>query len=198
MQANETPAPLRLADGTLINPVDGKRIRTVENKTLVEVPTHQEAVEAVTAHRKRLHDLPDVPSRVTPVAAILVYKLFGLNDYDTAMAMGCSEDRIKSIVASTVYRQLSEQVASTIAERDVDDVRNMFKKASKKAARNLEAFMDSENESIALAATKDILDRAGHTPAQLVQHQHTMQGGLEIILKKPDNTQLIEGDFTYE
>lgn len=191
---------LTLADGTVLDVATGKPVvsERVERKMLVEVPTNTEAQVIVANTRKRLADLPDVPKRMNFVAAVLSYKLFGLSDFDIATALSCTEERVAQVLDTDVYKRLSDDVVRTILERDADDVRMMFKQGSRNAARKLMALSDSENETVALSATKDILDRAGHSPAQIIQHNHSMSGGLEIVVTKRDSRNVLDGELVYD
>ena len=48
--------------------------------------------------------------------------------------------------------------------------------------------MDSDNETTRMSAAKDVLDRAGQRPADVIEHKHKMEGGLtiEYVEKKDD------------
>lgn len=185
---------LTLADGTVLDTKTRKVSSAVsDRRSMVEVPTSAQAVEQVIAARRRLHDLPALPKQTNILAAILGYKLFGLSNFDIATALNITESQVDHAIESTVYKELSEKVFEAIAEHDSHEVRGYFKRTARKAATQLTTFMNSENESIALAATKDILDRAGFSPAHVVQHE--VSGGLEIRLVKRDDTKIIEGTF---
>lgn len=191
---------LTLADGTVLDLATGKPVvsERVERKMLVEVPTNTEAQVLVANTRKRIADLPDIPKRMNFVAAVLSYKLFGLSDFDIATALSCTEERVAQVFETDVYKRLSDEVVRTILERDADDVRHIFKQGSRNAAKKLMQLADSENETVALSATKDILDRAGHSPAQIIQHNHSMSGGLEIVVTKRDAHNVLDGELVYD
>ena len=44
---------------------------------MVEVPTAQEAVRIVTAARRKLSELPEVPRTMNAISVVLSYTLFG-------------------------------------------------------------------------------------------------------------------------
>ena len=49
-------------------------------------------------------------------------------------------------------------------------------------------MMDEEG-ALGFAAAKDILDRAGHRPADVVEHRHRLDNSLQIeIIRKDENT----------
>jgi hypothetical protein len=41
-----------------------------------------------------------------------------------------------------------------------------------------------------MAAAKDVLDRSGHRPSDVVEHRHRMDGGLVIEIVKRDGAQM--------
>jgi hypothetical protein len=52
---------------------------------------------------------------------------------------------------------------------------------------------------LAFKASQDILDRAGHRPADVIEHRHRMEDSLNIVITKRDETKqlpTLEGVFT--
>ena len=62
----------------------------------------------------------------------------------------------------------------------------MFVSSSKLAANKMVAMVNSSNEATALSAAKDILDRGGHRPADVVEHRLRVDGGLKIEIVRKD------------
>ena len=64
----------------------------------------------------------------------------------------------------------------------------MFADKSRNAATTVVGLLNSDNETTQLSAAKDILDRAGHRPVDVIEHRHKMEGGLtiEYVEKKDD------------
>ena len=69
-----------------------------------------------------------------------------------------------------------------ILASDASDVRGMFVQHSKDAASVMfNAMIDQANGvNTRMAAAKDVLDRAGHRPVDVVEHKHSLEGGLTI------------------
>jgi hypothetical protein len=178
--------PLVLADGTKIDPKTGSVIR--EKRSFVEVPSNTQAQRQVAATRRRLADLPAPPKTMNAVSVVVSYTLFGLSDTDMAIATGMTVEQIERIKELDAFKSMLDTVSNNIVSNDVDDVRTMFKVQAKHAATKLVELADSENEVVALKASQDILDRAGHRPADVVEHRHAMDGGLTIKVIKQDNT----------
>lgn len=176
---------LTLADGTKIDTSTGKVFKDTKPSTFVRVPTNSQAVEEVTRIRMRMIDLPAPPAQMHGVAVIVAYTLMGLSDQDIMMALKLTESQLGRIKMSDAYAMSKQSVIDGILANDTDDVRMMFAQFAKTAASNVQALAHSEDEKVALKANQDILDRAGHRPADTVLHK--VEGGLRIeyIDKKP-------------
>ena len=180
--------PLRLADGRMVYP-DG-RVGIVGEPQLVEVPTHAEAQRIVTAARRKLSDLPEVPRTMNAVSVVLSYTLFGLDDEEIAIATGMSVDQIGRIKVSDPYTQMHEAIVRTVLDSETNVVRELFTKNARSAAQVVVRAMEEGTRADRMAAAKDILDRSGHRPSDVVEHRHRMDGGLVIEIVKRDGAQL--------
>lgn len=177
--------PLVLADGTKIDPASGVPVPVVD---FVEVPTLTELQERVTNTRRRLSDLPVPPRQLNTISVILFYKTLGVTDEDIAGATGLTLEQVGSVAMSDVYAELKAEFVDSLIRNDLDNVRNLFVLNSKAAAAKSIGLINSSSEEIALRAAKDVLDRAGHRPADVVEHRHLVEGGLiieHVDKKKP-------------
>lgn len=182
--------PLVLADGTKIDPATGKVIKDNVRK-FVEVPNGRAAQAAVTKVKRKLVDMPAPPQQMNALSVVLTYTMAGLSDADIAIATGLSTEQVERMRSLEAYSQLHELVTKAIVEQDADNVRTLFAANASRAANRMLELADSENEAVAIRATADILDRAGHRPADVVEHRHAMEGGLTIRVIKQDNTQQV-------
>jgi len=189
--------PLVLADGTIINPMNGS---VVEDKSslLVEVPNASAAQREIVAQRKRLTDLPIPPKQMNVVSVILTYSLLGITDEEIASQIGTTTDRVGAIKMSDVYKEVMNQCVNSIVESDKDAVRNLFVVASRTAASKMTSLLDSKHVDIQLRAAQDILDRAGHRPADIHEHRHTIEGGLRIEYTTKKEKQIPTLDMTLD
>jgi len=183
-------APLRLADGRLVYP-DGR----VDHDGglvdgLVEVPTHAEAQRIVTAARRKLSELPEVPRTMNAVSVVLAYSLFGLDDEEIAIATGLSVEQIGRIKVGDPYTQMHDAVVRTVLDSETNVVRELFVKNARAAAQVVVRAMEEGTRSDRMAAAKDVLDRSGHRPSDVVEHRHRMDGGLVIEIVKRDGAQM--------
>ena len=156
--------------------------------SFVEVPTDADAQRQVVATRRRLVDLPDVPERMNTLALVLSYELFGLFPNDIALAVGITLDQVTKIMMLDAYTDLRATVVSGIVENDAQDVRDIFIQKSRRSAERIVELAESGRPDIALSASREVLDRGGHTVKQIVEHRHKIEGGLTIEVIKRDNS----------
>lgn len=169
--------PLVLADGTKIDPIDGA---VVKDEELVSVPNTEDIKREIVASRKRISDLPVPPSQMNTLSVIISYTLFGISDEDMSNVLSVPLDQLQRIKETDAYLDLYEQFVKNIMESDLANVRGLFVQKSRTAADVMFDLLNSESEATKGTAAKDILDRAGHRPADVVEHRHKMEGGLTI------------------
>jgi hypothetical protein len=191
MALPERDTPLRLADGRLVLP-DGsiEDVTPPRRPDFVEVPTHAEAQRLVTATRRKLSELPEVPRTMNAVGIVLSYTLFGLDDEEIGIATGLSMEQIGRIKLDDPYAQMYAAVVRTILDTETSVVRDLFTKNARNAAKVVVQAMEEGNRSDRVAAAKDILDRSGHRPSDVVEHRHRMDGGLVIEIVRRDGATL--------
>lgn len=177
--------PLVLANGTKINPIDGC---VFNEDILVEVPNTTEIKKEIVAARRRISDLPVPPAQMNTISVILSYSLFGIVDEDISKILSIPVERVQHIKSLDAYRELQVQFIKNIVESDMSDVRGMFVEKSRRAADVMFELLDSDSEATKGAAAKDVLDRAGQRPIDVIEHRHKMEGGLtiEYVEKKDD------------
>lgn len=185
--------PLVLADGTKIDPENGEAI---QEPYLVSVPNTEELKREVVAARKRINDLPVPPEQMNTLSVIISYSLFGIADEDISNTLLIPLDQLQTIKASDAYTGLHATFLKNIVESDLSDVRGMFVQKSRTAANTMFDLLSSNNEATRGSAAKDILDRAGQRPVDVVEHRHKMEGGLTIeYVEKKDDIPTIDVDF---
>ena len=173
---------LTLADGTVIDMSTG-RPQAYENglpSNFVHVPSNQEAVQEVTRVRKKLSDLPDVPEKLNTIGVIAAYYLFGLDDWEIAHAVGCTERQVTNIKMTQPFTEMIDGMRVNMMEGQQEDVRSMLTQGARQGARVMLDAMTSQSEQNRIVAAKDIMDRAGFRPADVVEHNHRVDGGLTI------------------
>lgn len=184
-QLVEGNEPLELADGTFIDPSNGLPVQKEEE--FVEVPSNTELLERAITVRRRLSDFPAPPKEMNMLSVVMSYTLYGLSDRDIAIATGLTEEQVGSIKMLDIYKEYQNEILKGLLESDADAVRDLFVKGSHVAALKINNLVNSEDDTTAMSASKDVLDRAGHRPADIIEHRHRVEGGLTIeIVKRSD------------
>ena len=188
--------PLTLADGTQICPQSGKPIMDEQEEVYTEVPNYADTQRQIVAARTRVADFPLPPSQMTSIGIILFYSMLGVSDDEISSLTGLGHDQIGRMRVSDSYIEIQKQFLDSIVNNDMEDVRTLFVQGSRNAASRMVGLMNSESESIQIAAAKDILDRAGQRPVDVIEHRHRMENSLRIEIVKKDNLEdipVIEG-----
>lgn len=177
--------PLKLADGRVVYP--GGDI--ADPRTPVSVDTGVEPVIRPQVRRK-VSDLPALPKQMNAIGAIFSYVMFGLDDEEIASATGLDVAQVAQIRDSDPYRQLHEAIIRTVLDGQSDTVREMFARNARHAATTMVEALQSGTRADRMAAARDILDRSGHRPADVVEHRHRMDGGLVIEVVRRDSVKI--------
>jgi len=186
LSQTSSASPLVLADGTIIDSETGKKARP----KYLEVPSNSEAVEVVMSTRKKLVDLPDVPARMNIVSTILSYHLFGLVDEEISIALNLPIERVVAIKMLEAFSKMHEVVMNNLIKKDKGEVQAVLEKAAVTGANTIVHLMQfAEDEKVQLTAAKDVLDRNGHRPADILEVRHSMTNSLTIehIIRSDDD-----------
>lgn len=181
--------PLILHDGTVINPEDGSVVHDEpEKEVIIEVPNNQELQSEYVAARVRLHDLPVPPHQMNSLSVILTYSLFGVNNEDIGTILGLSAADVVAIKASDTFKDVQAKIVENIAQNDQDYVRNMLVAQSVNAANRMTTLLHSDSENIQIQAAKDILDRSGLRPVDVVEHKHQHDHDHGLVIRYVDSS----------
>jgi hypothetical protein len=186
--------PLILANGMKIDPRTGSMIR----EKVVAIPNNIEARKKITAVHATLQDLPDVAERINVVGAIITYALFGLSDEDIGIALGIPKELIERIKLSDAYKKMRDTVVDNVQQHE-DDLSRIIASHASDAVNTLVDLMQNEetDDKVKLMASKDILDRSGYSPKQIVEHRNSMQQSLRIeVVHKTPNEEIPILDLT--
>lgn len=191
MKLPDGDEPLILADGTKIDPSSGKVIRD-NPKPFTEIVNPVEAQKIVSKVRRTVSELPVPPAQLSGVALVAFYTLFGLTDTDICIAVEnkLSIDQITNIRKQEAYQEFMASAKQNILHTETTVVRDLFEQNAIMAAQRVVGLITNEdtNEVLAFKASQDILDRAGHRPADIVEHRHKMEDTLNIVITKRDET----------
>lgn len=179
-------APLVASDGTLVQPSVPRMF------SRVQVPSATEAQRLVASTRRKLADLPALPKQLNSYSVVLVYTASGLADAEIAVATGFTEEQIKALREHDGYRALEQMVLKAAKEEATSAVKSILVQGEQKAATRIVEMVDSEDEKIALAAAKDLLDRGGHKPRDEVDVRVDMMNTFRIAVVDRRNEKVID------
>lgn len=189
-------APLKLADGTLIHK-DGRVVKPGDTSIpMVEIPTNVEAKALVVRTRRQLADLPAIPQAMTAINVVLVYELFGLSPDEIAIATGLPLQQVIGLRDSDAYASMKGHIVETVLKAESENVRELFQQKAKMAADQISNLMQHGKQETRLAAAKDILDRAGHRPADVHDHRISLNGELKITYTEVSSAPIIDMSLT--
>lgn len=188
-QGNE---PLRLANGSLVYP--GGRVVDPS----VAIPNSDAGLVGKIRARRKVADLPDSPKVMNAVAVVLGHTLFGLDDDSISEVTGWTIAQVDRIKKSDPYTQMYDAVVRSVMDAETDVVREFIAKNAKGAAQVMVEALGAGTRADRMAAARDILDRSGHRPADVVEHRHSVDGGLVIEYVKRETTQMPTIDMEVE
>jgi hypothetical protein len=183
--------PLVLADGSKIKP-DGDAL--TEGKTERRlIAIHQQAMAPADfrpTKRRTVKELPAPPTMMNGVSVVFVYTMLGLSDREMADMLNISPIDIESLRNGEAYKELFDGVMNEFINADSDLVQSRIAAYAHSALiRVAEISATSEEESVALRASQDILDRAGHAPKDRNARANSMAGNdLRIVVVDGERT----------
>lgn len=174
-------ADLPDADEPLITANGAVAPRSANSRTTIEVPTNKQAVAIISGTRRKLSDIPVAPKTLNAIALICIYTLYGLESQEISIVTGIPVEQIARIRMTAEYADIQKQTVTAVTNFETEDVREFIAKGSKQAAKRVYQIMEAaDSDKVALAAAKDILDRSGHRPADVVEIHNRMNMDLRI------------------
>lgn len=166
---------------------DGSIVRDVPANAVVisrEITSGRQATRTLARMHRTLGDLPDIPQRMNPAAAVIFYHAIGLDDADIATALGATEIQIRTIRESEVYQSLFKLFDVANFEDAKRNARHIIARNTDKAAETMVSALDSDDPLTRLHASKEVL-RMGDI--SLENRNETKLAGLHIrITRKED------------
>lgn len=108
---------------------------------------------------------------------MLMMRAAGMRPKEIAEATGYSQSRVSVILNDPRAKKLIPQLTGQMLREFQLDVREMIQSYSGEATETIGSLMrHAESEQVRLASAKDLLDRAGFKPKEVVQHTHVEIG----------------------
>jgi hypothetical protein len=179
--------PLKLPDGTAIAP------SVASTFTHVAIPSNTQAQRLVSNTNRKLAELPALPKQLNSYAAILVYTASGLSDDEISVATKFTREQIALLRSQPAYTQLESFIIDAVKQEAAAEVKSILASGEIRAATRVIELVDSEDDKVALAASKDLLDRGGHKAAEKLDIRADMLNTFRIeVVDKRNNVPTID------
>lgn len=188
--ANELP----LANGLIIDTRTGQAIVPSASPDAViqqQSARTKQPPEAITMRgrdrnnrvvRRGLVDLPADNKAVTTAGVVWLYFTLGINDAEIAEATGLKLSQVDMIKGLQLFQQLDHLIKDNLAAMTADDIQKRIDRMSGVALDGLEGLLEDEETKPATKSRiyMNMLDRGGFSPKQVMEHRHSLEGGLTI------------------
>lgn len=180
---------IRLADGTLIDPLTRQPVSTpdspkVDEATASEVEddgTEQIASQGaiVPLARRSLLDLTLNAQQMAVINNVLVYTLWGLPDDEIAIQCGCELHEISVVRDLQEYATMRDALIAGVRASYTAVAHGVISKNAVTAAKVIVQNLKSNSKRMQFDAARDILDRSGHRPADHASVSINMNKGAD-------------------
>lgn len=154
---------------------------------LIKISSNKEILEREIKVRKVINDLPKFDN-MNLLSVVVSYKMFGLNNNDIMQITGINNEMLNNILMSDAYAKMYNDIVKNIINEDCDDIKAEFKRISRQALRNMNELANtSDVDVVRYTANKDILDRAGLRPEDILQKELDKKNQLSIVYIKKEN-----------
>jgi hypothetical protein len=132
--------------------------------------------------RRGLVDLPADTKAVTTTGIVWLYFTLGINDAEIAEATGLKLSQVDMIKGLQLFTQIDQLIKDNLAALQSDSVQKRIDNMSGEVLTKLEDLIEDEETRPATRARvlMNMLDRGGFSPKQVMEHRHSLDGGLII------------------
>jgi hypothetical protein len=175
--------------------VDGASDSDVEDETGEEEIGEIKKLLPVNRH---LNDLPGDANSTKAIGLITALTLYGINDREISFICGTEMEKITTIKQSERYNDMLNGVIENVMRAQSDNIRALFVNNSKEAAEHIVSGLRSKNPEIRHAASKEVLDRGGFRPVDVVEHRVRHENELKIVHIRGDAEKSVVIDADYD
>jgi mevalonate kinase len=177
--------PLVLPDGSIL--YEEKRIKTNSIKERSDL-----AVKARDFRANTKRDLKAFPANVhmfKAVSVVFSMTAYGISNIEICETLNINNDQLDEIRSHHGYSELFNSVFNEFISANSEMLQSRIAAYSHAAVGKIgQLVTKAKKEEVQLAASKDILDRAGMRPQDLTANQQASQNELQIrITKKVDD-----------
>lgn len=176
---------LRLADGSLIDPLTRAPLRPVEHGDGVEETTVPSSIDTITPTvRRSLHDLKLNKHQMAIINNVLVYTLWGLPDDEIAIQCSCEVMDVHAVRELTEYGYMHDALILGLRASYMATAHGIISNAAQHAANIVVNTVKKASGRMQFDAARDILDRSGHRPVDHSSVQVSINdGGDDLVIR---------------
>jgi hypothetical protein len=199
---------LVLADGTRIDKTTGEVIRDkVDNPELLDVDKADDApqtdeeeiveIKKLLPVNRHLNDLPGDTNSTKAIGLITALTLYGINDREISFICNTEMEKVIAIKQSERYNEILGGIIENVMRAQSDNIRAIFVNSSKEAAQHIVSGLKSKVPDIRHMSAKEVLDRGGFRPVDVVEHRVKHENELKIVHIRGDaeKSVVIEADY---
>lgn len=176
--------PLVLADGTIVKEEVRHEPLKLGATTLSTDPTNFRP-----AGKRIIRDFPANTQMFKALSVVFSFTMYGISNLEICDELGIDVDQLNELRAHHGYQELFNSVFSEFINANSDMLQSRIAAYSAAAVSKIgHLSTHGKKEETQLAASKDILDRAGMRPQDLEKVQAASMNELQIrITKKSDD-----------
>lgn len=175
---------LRLADGTLIDPLTRGPYTSarVEGDGVETAPPAPEVDTITPTVRRSLHDLKLNRHQMAVVNNVLVYTLWGLPDDEIAIQCECTLTDVESVRNLQEYATMHDALVGGLRSSYLASAQGMISDAAIGAACVVVETSKKGRGRLQFDAARDILDRSGHRPVDRASISLNLDSGSDDLV----------------
>jgi hypothetical protein len=180
---------LRLADGTLIDPLTREPINIGQREDggveSEKPPTPVAQVDTIIPTvRRSIHDLKLNRHQMAVVNNVLVYTLWGLPDDEIAIQCDCTAYDVEAVRELQEYNSMHDALVGGLRASYSSTAQGIISNAATQAANTVVHVAKNGKGRMQFDAARDILDRSGHRPADRAALSFNLEtGGDDLIIR---------------
>jgi len=184
---------LRLADGTLVDPLTRQPVSALPPSPTDDVHTVSDVTDdgvgethpstIVPLARRSILDLTLNPQQMAVINNVLVYTMWGLPDDEIAIQCGCTLPEVSIVRDLSEYGQMRDALVAGVRASYTASAHGVISEHAVTAAKAVVNVLRNGSSRMKFDAARDILDRSGHRP--------TDNAGISINLNKGTDDQLV-------
>ena len=188
--------PLVLPDGRVIEEeTDEPDLELITEKKGLRAPSKPQHYRA--SIRRVLTDLPTSAMMMRGVSVVFAYTMFGIGDVEICGTLNISPSDLKKIRAHQAYAELFDAILNEFVNANSDIIQARIQAYAHDALDTVgHLATKAKKEETRLSASKDILDRSGARPSDLVKSQAMQMNELRIVVSHPEKDVNIKVEMT--